>query len=760
MSMTSLRPRTAHLSRPTVVLAVLLALMYLVPPLDGAGAPNVAPVGPLTADAAADRFVIGFQPGTTSQEVDSTVNRQGGTVLQALDSIGARVVKLAPGRQLAATMNEVARAPGVRYVEPDYRVKAAVAPNDADFPRQWALQNRGQTGGTPGADIKATAAWNITTGSQNVVVGVVDTGADYLHPDLAANIWNAPPGWNLYGCGVGTRGYRAVNGVTSCDPMDDNNHGTHVSGAIGATTNNLMGVAGINWQVSIMPLKFLDSNGEGFTSDAVTVIDYAVRARQRGVNLRALNNSWGGTMFSQALLDEINLANANGILFIAAAGNSIPPAAPVNIDTTPLYPASYGAPNIIAVASTNASDGLSSFSNYGPNTVALGAPGSDIYSTTCAPAGGVCTHGYASFSGTSMATPHVTGVAALMLSAPGLGALSVATLRDCLVSSGDPLPALAGTTTSGRRLNAYQAIADCQAITAPTPAPPPAPTPSPAPAPSTAAPSWSAWSSQGGVLTDSPAATGFNGRTYVFARGSDNGLYVKSTADGASFTAWQPLGGVLTAAPAAATAKGQLYVFAKGSDNALYVKQSSDGWNYTDWRNLGGVLTAPPAAAGVNGMLYVFAKGADNALYMMRTADGYSFAGWYNLGGVLTAAPAATGFNDQVYVFAKGADNALYQKHSADGTTFTDWRNFGGVLTAAPAAAAASAGGQSRLYLFARGADGALYARHTSDDVTYTDWVSLGGQLVGPPAAASTNEQLFVFVRWSDDALYERHTLR
>src|SRR5262249_49475765 len=250
----------------------------------------------------------------------------------------------------------------------------------------------------------------------SAVVGVVDTGVDYTHPDLAGNVWSAPAAFSVtiegstINCPAGSHGFNAIR--LTCDPLDDNNHGSHVSGTIGAAGNNAIGVAGVNWRAQIIGLKFLDASGSGSTADAVNAIEFAIQVKSRfagtatPVNIRVLSNSWGGAGFSQSLLDEINKANANDMLFVAAAGNNSS-----NDDTTGFYPAAYStqAPNVVAVAATDVGDALANFSNYGAATVQLGAPGVNIYSTV---RGG----GYSSLSGTSMATPHVTGAALLALS--------------------------------------------------------------------------------------------------------------------------------------------------------------------------------------------------------------------------------------------------------------------------------------------------------------------------------------------------------
>jgi serine protease len=340
----------------------------------------------------------------------------------------------------------------VEYVQPNYILHADLTPNDPSYGQLWGLKNTGQVintvPGKPGADISAEAAWNVTTGSANVIVGIVDTGVDYNHPDLTANMWSNPGG--VGGCAVGTRGYNAI--LKTCDPNDDHYHGTHCAGTIGAVGNNAVGVVGVNWTVRMMALKFLDATGSGTTADAITAIDFAVQAKIAGQNVRVLSNSWGGGAFSQALLDEINKANTNNILFVAAAGNSA-----ADNDVTPHYPSSYNAPNMVAVAATDNNDGLASFSNFGATSVHLGAPGVDIYSTQ---PGAL----YQFLSGTSMATPHVAGAAALVLAAQPT--LTTAALKTTLLSNTDPLPSLAGKTSSGGRLNAAKAVG------APPPPPP------------------------------------------------------------------------------------------------------------------------------------------------------------------------------------------------------------------------------------------------------------------------------------------------
>ena len=345
------------------------------------------------------------------------------------------------------------------FAEPDYILQSSAVPTDPNFNLLWGLKNTS----TFGADISAVPAWDISTGSTQNVVGVVDTGISYTHPDLAANVWTAPTSFTVnlgsgsVTCAAGSHGYNAITRV--CDPADDHGHGTHVSGTIGAVGNNTVGVVGVNWTTRIMGIKFLDSTGNGSTSDAIDGIEFAIQVKSlfsttaTPVNVRVLSNSWGGSGFSQALLDEINKANSSSMLFVAAAGNS-----GVNIDASPTYPASFHAPNLIAVAATDISDGLAGFSNYSPSSVHLGAPGVTIYSTYT---GGT----YAYLSGTSMATPHVSGAATLVLSACNL---TTAGLKSALLNNTDLIPSLAGKTATGGRLNVNKAIRSCIAPSPPT----------------------------------------------------------------------------------------------------------------------------------------------------------------------------------------------------------------------------------------------------------------------------------------------------
>lgn len=337
----------------------------------------------------------------------------------------------------------------VEYVEPDYRVSIANVPNDPEFSKLWGLHNEGQTGGTFDADIDALEAWAISTGSKDIVVGVIDTGVDYSHSDLAANMWVNPR--EIAGNGIDDDGngyiddVHGINAITgSGDPMDDQGHGTHVAGTIGAAGNNNTGVVGVNHVTSIVGCKFLDAQGSGSTSNAIKCIDYMVSLKNAGVNIRVLNNSWGGGGYSQALADAITASEQADILFVAAAGNDA-----VDNDQNPSYPANYENESVVSVASTDSRDKMSGFSQWGSTTVDLGAPGSAILST-------VPGNGYATYSGTSMAAPHVAGAAALVLSVNP--ELSTGELKQLLMDSGDDNADLQGKTVSGKRLNANQAL--------------------------------------------------------------------------------------------------------------------------------------------------------------------------------------------------------------------------------------------------------------------------------------------------------------
>jgi thermitase len=344
-------------------------------------------------------------------------------------------------------VKEIRGDESVAFAELDYELTADVIPNDTYISNLWGMTKIG-----------APAAWDTQTGSASVVVGVIDTGVAYNHPDLAGQMWTNPG--ETAGNGLDdedTNDYvDDVHGINcinnSGNPMDDNDHGTHVSGTIGAVGNNGIGVAGVNWDVSIMALKFLGSDGRGSTSDAVECLDYAT---QMGVHLT--NNSWGGGGFSTALSDAISRARTAGDLFVAAAGNSS-----ANTDSSPHYPSSYNLDNVISVASTTSGDALSSFSNYGPTSVDLAAPGSSILST-------VKSGGYASFSGTSMATPHVAGAAALLWAENS--SLTGPDVRNAIFSTVDPLASLNGKVVTGGRLNVAAAIASL----GPPPPPPPLP---------------------------------------------------------------------------------------------------------------------------------------------------------------------------------------------------------------------------------------------------------------------------------------------
>lgn len=406
-----------------------------------------APVEALSADR--DLMVVALQKlvaiGATNGKVPVGVLRRRHLALCE----GLRMVR----RQ---RINEK-RAHGVQHLaQPLFRcaqdteVKALATPNDPRYPELWGMRSAALGG------IDAPAAWDKSTGSRGVVVAIIDTGVDYTHPDLAANMWSNPreiPGNGIDDDGNGyVDDVYGMNGINnSGNPMDDNNHGTHVAGTIGGVGNNGVGVAGVNWSVSIMALKFLSANGGGWGSDAVKCMNYMIRmASENRVPIVAVNNSWGGGPYDPTMFDAITRASSSGILFVAAAGNSNN-----NNDQNTSFPSGYRVNNVIAVAAANDLDNRASFSSYGATTVHLAAPGTDIVSTL---KGGlyndpINTPGSSRlpYSGTSMATPHVTG--ALALAKAYGNSYTMLELKDLLLNNVRPLPQWVGLVSTGGFLN-------------------------------------------------------------------------------------------------------------------------------------------------------------------------------------------------------------------------------------------------------------------------------------------------------------------
>ncbi len=414
-----------------------------------------------------------------------------------------RAVELPAGASPDQALAAYRADPRVLYAEPDLPVRVTGIPNDPRFGTLWGLHNTGQSGGKADADVDAPEAWDVTTGSTRNLVAVLDTGIDYRHIDLYRNIWinqaEIPTAvrallvdvdadglitfWDLndarnQGAGkitdlTGTRRIDGgdllrpataggwANGASDDgdafvddligwdfqnddnDPLDDNDHGTHVAGILGATGNDGRGVAGVTWKVQMMALKFLTATGNGTTSNAIEALDYAVR-----MGAFASNNSWGGHGFAQTLYDAIDNARAHGHVFVTSAGNGGDDFKGDNIDAAPMYPAGYALGNVVTVTATTRNDGTALFSNYGPATVDLGAPGLHVVSTTR-------NERYSNFSGTSMAAPYVTGALALVRTLhPDW---TYYQLIDQVMGTTDALPALAGKTAGGR-LNLDRAV--------------------------------------------------------------------------------------------------------------------------------------------------------------------------------------------------------------------------------------------------------------------------------------------------------------
>jgi thermitase len=446
----ALGPSQRRMPAPSTWIVASLAVLLCLP----AGAGAAEPGGPTAPGSqSVTRVIVRFAADASTQEradmrAQADVQRDATLPVRGLELVDPR-----PGVSVGAAVADLEHMDGVLYAEPDRVVHQTAVPNDPLLSYEWDM-----------TDIRAPEAWDVTTGSAQVTVGVVDTGIDATHPDLAPNLWTNPgeSGGGRETNGLDDDGNGRIDDVHGWDfvdhdaqPQDGNGHGTHVSGTIAARGNDATGVAGLNWSSAIMALRVLGDDGSGFVSDAITAYTYAARN-----GARVVNASLGGPSFSRAEHDA--LAAAPNTLFVVAAGND-----GADNDTTPEYPCDYDLANVICVAASGHDDALASFSNYGTANVDLAAPGVDIASTWPGDR-------YVLLDGTSMATPHVTGAAALLLAHDG--SLTVAGLRSALLSSVQPVAALAGRVATGGRLDVAAALS--------VPPPPPAPPAAAAPAPS------------------------------------------------------------------------------------------------------------------------------------------------------------------------------------------------------------------------------------------------------------------------------------
>ena len=431
-----------------IIISLLLStvLFFCVNPL-WSGEPDISVKEKVKAEKnyKEGELLVKFKVDVSEEKKEKVHKNFGSEKIKEFEDLSIDQIKIKEGLSVEQAIELYSTDPDVEYAEPDYIVNAQVIPNDPYFSYLWGLNNAND------ADIDAPEAWNINTGSSNVVVAVIDTGVDYTHPDLSANIWvnaaekNGSPGVDDDGNGYVDDIYGIDTYNNDSNPLDDDGHGTHVSGTIGAVGNNDIGVAGVNWDVKIMTCKFLNSNGSGYTSGAIGCLEYIRNMKNRGVNVVATNNSWGGGGYSQSLYDAINAQRTQDILFIAAAGNN-----GKDNDKTAFYPASYYLPNLLSVAATDNSDNKASWSNYGRRSVYVGAPGVSILST-------IPNNGYSYYSGTSMATPHVTGLAALIEAQNG--SRDWRAIKNLILTGGDNKPSMQGNTITGKRINARGSLA-------------------------------------------------------------------------------------------------------------------------------------------------------------------------------------------------------------------------------------------------------------------------------------------------------------
>jgi subtilisin family serine protease len=450
-ALTGGRHRVRASGLAALVAVVIASALWL--PGSAAANKDAGATGRFRGSYVAGQLLVRFASGVSPGSINARIGAQTIRTYHIVPNL--QLVSLPKTLDVAAAIAAYSSQSGVMYAEPDFisRIDSTV-PNDTDFDLQWDWLNTGQIGGTPGDDVDATKAWDLSTGSNTVAVGLLDTGVQtqpHVHTDLAANIWNntpecsGVPGVDDEGDGYidDCHGIDTIN--HDSDPDDDFGHGTHTAGTIGAAGNNNLGVTGMNWHVTILPCKSHDITGNGTNDSLLECLQFMSDWKDRGLNIVTTSNSYGGCNeacdYSQSLYDAIKNQMQQGILFVASAGNDA-----ANNDTTPKYPTNYFLPNVIGVAATTNTDAIASFSNYGVHTVSLGAPGQSVYSTSP-------DDFYAYLSGTSMSAPHVAGLAALLEANDP--ALDWRAIKNLILAGGEVVPSMQDKTVTDRRMNAF-----------------------------------------------------------------------------------------------------------------------------------------------------------------------------------------------------------------------------------------------------------------------------------------------------------------